>query len=105
MRVIHHPILNENRQNKKITFYLDGEAIEAMEGDTIASALLANGRKVCRYTRKNNEPRGIFCSIGRCNDCLVTVNGIPNICSCVTPVKDGMNIKIQKGNGEWEALT
>lgn len=104
MRVINHPILGKAQDNKKIIIYLDGEPIEALESDTIASALLAHGKKICRYTRKYNEPRGVFCAIGRCNDCIMTVDGIPNIRACITPVKDGMQIKTQIGNGTWEGL-
>ena len=104
MRVVSHPILGEDPKKKKITIYIDNKPVEAMEGDTIGSALWANGIKTCRYTPKNREPRGVFCCIGRCNDCIMTVDGIPNIRSCITPVKDGMKIKTQKGNGTWEGL-
>jgi len=104
MRVVSHPILGKLKSNKKITIYVNDKQLEALEGDTIASALLANGIKVCRYTRKNHEPRGVFCAIGRCNDCLMIVDGIPNIRTCVTYAIDGMQIKTQVGNGIWEGL-
>ncbi|WHH58134.1 (2Fe-2S)-binding protein [Petroclostridium sp. X23] len=104
MRVINHPILEQIPDNKKITLYVDGKIIEALEGDTIASALLAYGKKICRYTSKRHAPRGVFCAIGRCSDCLMTVDGIPNIRTCMTPVKNGMQIKTQQGNGIWEGL-
>lgn len=104
MRVTNHPILGKSKNNKKITIYVDGKKLIALESDTIASALLANGIKVCRYTRKRHEPRGLFCAIGRCNDCLMIVDGIPNIRTCVTYVRDGMQIKTQVGNGTWEGL-
>ncbi|MEK6266688.1 MAG: (2Fe-2S)-binding protein [Clostridium sp.] len=104
MRVINHPILGKLKNHKKITIYVDDKKLVALESDTIASALLANGIKVCRYTRKRHEPRGLFCAIGRCNDCLMIVDGIPNIRTCVTYVIDGMQIKTQVGNGTWEGL-
>lgn len=104
MRIRTHPILGNDNKTERITIYIDGKPIEAMGGDTIASALLAKQIRVCRYTRKTNEPRGIFCAIGRCNDCLMTVDGIPNVRACVTPVKDGMRVTTQKGNGIWEGL-
>jgi predicted molibdopterin-dependent oxidoreductase YjgC len=104
VRVTNHPILGKSKNNKKITIYVDGKKLIALESDTIASALLANGIKVCRYTRKRHEPRGLFCAIGRCNDCLMIVDGIPNIRTCVTYVRDGMQIKTQVGNGTWEGL-
>ncbi len=104
MRVINHPILGKCQNNKKIIIYFNDKPLEALSSDTIASALLENGIKVCRYTRKNHEPRGLFCAIGRCNDCLMIVDGIPNIRTCVTIVRDGMRIKTQVGNGAWEGL-
>jgi predicted molibdopterin-dependent oxidoreductase YjgC len=104
MRVVNHPILGRLQNNEKIIIYVDNKKLEALENDTIASALLANGIKVCRHTRKRNEPRGLFCAIGRCNDCLMLVDGIPNIRTCVTYVRDGMQIKTQIGNGTWEGL-
>lgn len=104
MRVVNHPILEQLRNNKKITIYVNDKPVEALESDTIASALLESDIKLCRYTRKNHEPRGVFCAIGRCNDCLMIVDGIPNIRTCVTYVRDGMQIKTQIGNGAWEDL-
>jgi predicted molibdopterin-dependent oxidoreductase YjgC len=104
MRIINHPILGQLKECNKITIYVDGKAVEALEGDTVASALLANGIKKCRYTRKLREPRGIFCAIGRCNDCIMIIDGIPNTRACVTPVKEGMIVETQEGNGTWEGL-
>ena len=83
---------------------LDGKKIEAFEGESIASALLAIGVRVFRYTKNRSEPRGIFCAIGRCTDCVMTVDGVPNVRTCVTPVKDGMKIQTQRGLGEWSEL-
>ncbi len=104
MRVVSHPILGELQNNNKVTIFFNDKQLEALKNDTIASALLENGIKVCRYTRKHHEPRGLFCAIGRCNDCLMIVDGIPNIRTCVTYVRDGMQIKTQVGNGIWEGL-
>lgn len=104
MRVTNHPILGNQKPVKKLNIYFDGHKLEAIEGDTIASALSANNIKVLRHTRVRHEPRGIFCNIGRCNDCLMTVDGVPNIRACITPVKDGMRVETQEGNGVWEDL-
>ena len=82
---------------RKVTIRIDGRDIEAQEGEPIAAALIAAGVKVFRYTRKN-EPRGIFCAVGRCTDCIMTVDGQPNVRTCITPVRDGMIIYTQKGS-------
>lgn len=102
LRVIKHPILGELNKKKKIRIYVDGKEMEANEGDMIASALLSNGKKVFRLTKKEKKPRGVFCAIGRCTDCIMIVDGTPNIRTCITPVKEGMKIDTQKGCGEWK---
>lgn len=102
-RIIHHPILGDLiPPGKKVMITVDGEKVEAYDGEMIAAALMAAGKKTFRKTRKRREPRGIFCAIGRCTDCVMTVDGIPNVRTCVTPVRNGMVIKTQDGPGEWE---
>lgn len=100
MRIEHHPIL-EIPERESVTIYVDGEPVEARSGETVAAALLASGIKVFRRTPKLHRPRGIFCAIGRCTDCALTINGVPNVRSCVTEVEDGMQIEIQDGLGKW----
>jgi len=100
-RVEDHPILGKLKKRKKVKIVVDGKEMDAYEGEMIASALLAHGKKVFRYTKRYMESRGVFCAIGRCTDCVMTVNGIPNIRTCVTSVKEGMKIETQKGLGKW----
>lgn len=104
MRINEHPIFGATDRGKKITIYIDSESVEAYEDDMIASALWAVGRKVSRYSPERCEPRGLFCAIGYCSDCLMVVDDVPNIRTCVTPVKDGMRIEVQQGNGNWEKV-
>ncbi|TCT16101.1 2Fe-2S iron-sulfur cluster protein [Natranaerovirga pectinivora] len=101
-RIDSHPILGELDINKEVTLMIDGEVCKAYEGDMIASAMYANGKRVFRYTKKFHKPRGLFCAIGKCTDCIMTVNGVPNIRTCITPVEDGMIIETQEGLGQWE---
>ena len=101
MRVLHHPILGDETRKFNATIFVDGEEITAIEGEPIAAALLSAGIKKLRETQKNHKPRGIFCAIGRCTDCVMTVDGVSNVRTCVTPVKDGMIINTQKGLGKW----
>jgi hypothetical protein len=67
-----------------------------------ASALTAAGIKRFRTTSKGRDPRGIFCAIGRCTDCVMEVNGRPNVRTCVTPVEAGMKVNTQVGLGVWK---
>jgi len=102
VRIIEHPILGKLEEQKKIKIIFDGKELEAYKGEMIATSLLANRIKVFRLTKINKKPRGIFCGIGRCTDCVMIVNGISNIRTCVTPVEEGMKIEtqIRLGNGE-----
>ena len=97
MRVEKHPILNDLGEQKKVTFYYNGRPMEAIEGEPIAAALMNAGIRVFRTTAKRHEPRGIFCAIGRCTDCVMIVDGKPNIRTCVTPLQEGMKVQTQYG--------
>lgn len=100
MRVLHHPILGEPDQEPWIEIIVDGKKMKAKKGETIAAALMANGIQIHRYTTKHHEPRGVFCGIGQCTDCVMTVNGKPNVRTCITPVEDGMIVETQQGFGK-----
>ncbi|NLJ57870.1 MAG: (2Fe-2S)-binding protein [Tissierellia bacterium] len=100
-RIVNHPILEEGKQGKEVQIFVDDKPITAMEGEMIAAALIANGIHINRYTAHEHKPRGIYCAIGRCTDCIMTVNDVPNIRTCVTKVEEGMRITTQKGMGVW----
>jgi len=100
LRIKSHPILGDIPKRKLVKIEVDGRTIEAFEGEPIAAALLAAGIKVFRRTVKRREPRGLFCTIGQCTDCMMTVNGMPNVRTCITPVEEGMEISTQIGRGE-----
>lgn len=101
-RINEHPILGPMEEQQKVRIIVDGKPYEAFKGEMIAAALLANDIKIFRYTKHQHKPRGIYCGIGRCTDCIMTVDGIPNVRTCVTPVKDGMVIETQHGVGQWK---
>jgi hypothetical protein len=58
-------------------------------GDTLAACLMRAGRLAFRRTRRG-EPRGVYCGIGICHDCLATVDGTPNVRACITTARPGM---------------
>src|SRR4051794_25130940 len=64
---------------------VDGDAIGVTGEQTVAGALYAAGIHTWRTTRFQQRPRGIFCGIGACYDCLVTIDGVANQRACVTP--------------------
>ncbi|GAA5213565.1 (2Fe-2S)-binding protein [Streptomyces thinghirensis] len=81
------------------TVTVDGRTIEALPGRTVAAALWAAGITSWRTTRDTGRPRGVFCGIGVCFDCLVTVNDRPNQRACLVPVHPGDAIRTQEGTG------
>lgn len=103
-RIKEHPIFGEIEYKKPVTIYLGDEPIQAYENDTIAAALWAAGKRVSRYSPKRCEARGLFCAIGYCSDCLMTVDGVPNTRTCITPVRDGMKVEVQQGHGDWSEM-
>lgn len=76
---------------------VDGVQTPAMPGQSVAGVLLGAGRVSWRTTRGGGRPRGIFCGIGVCYDCLVVVNGIPDVRACQRLVEDGDEIRTQHG--------
>lgn len=68
---------------------VDGRTVPVENGQTIAAALHADGMRSWRTTRLGGRPRGLFCGIGVCFDCLVTVNGRASVRACLAPARDG----------------
>lgn len=96
-RIPEHPILGVQKKGRVVSFTLDGKKLQGCEGEPIAAALKVNGVMVHRYTQKQHRPRGIFCAIGRCTDCVMIVDGVPNTRTCITPLREGMKIQTQYG--------
>ena len=89
-------------RGRAVRISFDGQSLCAYEGETVAAALLAAGRRVWRYSGGLGEPRGLFCGMGVCFDCVVQIDGRPNVLACQTPVRDGMHVQTQQGVGCWE---
>jgi aerobic-type carbon monoxide dehydrogenase small subunit (CoxS/CutS family) len=79
-------------------FLFDGEPVSAYPGETVSAALLAIGRRVLRRT-PGGEPRGLFCVMGICQECLVVVDGVPGVRACMTEATPGLRVETQKGLG------
>lgn len=102
-RIEHHVVLGDLPEEKIVQITVDGKTIDAREGEPILAALLANDIQVQNISAKRHEPRGYFCGIGRCTNCVMTVDGDPSVRTCVTSVEAGMVIETQDGLGRWEA--
>lgn len=79
------------------TITFDGEPVAAAPGQTIAAALIASGHGSWRETRGAGAPRGLFCGIGVCFDCLVTVNGTRSVRACLLTASPGDVVATEKG--------
>ena len=93
-----HPVL-EFEHKEKVKFTFDGGDMEGYEDEPIAMALHANGVRIYRETPEMKRPRGFFCAIGKCSSCFMIVDGVPNVRTCITPLKAGMKVETQRGKG------
>ncbi len=99
-RLDQHPTQVIDR-SKPVEFAFDGRSVSAYEGDTVGSALYAWGIRVFSRSFKYHRPRGLLCVAGRCPNCLVNVDGEPNVRACTEPVRSGMRVTHQNA---WPSL-
>lgn len=95
-RIVNHPILENLETREKVTFTFDHTQYKAYENEPIAAALLAHGIRKLRVHEDSGTARGIYCNIGHCVECRVTVDGLQNVRACLTVVKDGMVVESGK---------
>lgn len=80
-------------EGRPITLTFDGRVVPAVAGDSVGAALTRAGVRAWRHTRRKGRPRGLFCGIGICYDCLLTIDGAPDQRACVVPAVDGMDLR------------
>ena len=81
----------------QVRMEFEGEELLAQQGDTVAAALLACNHWQFRTTPVSGAPRGPFCMMGVCFECLVEIDGVANRQACMIEVSDGMRVKRQSG--------
>jgi hypothetical protein len=101
-RLLAHPLLGPLPPAAEVDFTLDGRPLSGRAGEPVLAALLAAGVRVCRTMPRSGEARGGYCLIGRCADCLMQVDGEPNVRTCLTPLRAGLRVVTQRGLGAWE---
>ena len=94
-------------RGRKIEITVDGQSVAAYEGETVHAAMTAAGIRPMRSglgadqlrpdMQKTAQKRGIFCGMGICYECLVTINGIPDQRACMTAVADRMEVTTCEG--------
>ena len=77
---------------RKVGFSFDGETLSAFEGETLAAALYAQGRRTLRISRDDGGPRGAFCFMGVCQECVVLIDGRQTE-ACRTLIRDGLVVE------------
>ncbi len=83
-----------------VEFTFDGRPVTAQPGDSIAAALTAAGIRDLRDSVVSGAPRGVFCMMGSCFDCLVEVDGVPNRQACMVAAEAGLVVRRQTGSVE-----
>ena len=89
-------------RSTRVSFRFEGSPVEAFAGDTIGSALYADGRRVFSRSFKYHRPRGLLCCSGQCANCMLTVDGVPNVRVCVEPVREGVDVRAQNVLGSLD---
>ena len=75
-----------------VTIEIDGEPAAAAAGDSVAAAMFAAGISAFRHAPVDGGPRGPWCAMGVCFECLVEIDGEPNRQACMTPVREGLRV-------------
>src|SRR2546428_3932820 len=94
-------------RNRNLSFQFEGNTFHAHSGDTIGSALLASGINIFSRSFKYHRPRGLLCISGKCPNCLMSVNGIPNVRVCTEPLREGDSVASQNcwPSLRWDVLS
>jgi len=90
------------QRGRRFEIEVDGEKLTAYEGETIAAVLLAAGKRTFRTTPGRKHPRGVYCGIGLCYECMMVIDGEPNTRACQTLATPGCRVQTQEGLGELE---
>jgi predicted molibdopterin-dependent oxidoreductase YjgC len=86
------------QRGAKVTIRVDGALLPAFEGESVAVALLAAGRRGLRRSVRISEPRGLFCHMGACQECVVMIDGVRRP-ACQTPVREGLVVETRCSHG------
>jgi sarcosine oxidase subunit alpha len=87
--------IRTRRRGKPLTLNINGEPVAAYSGETVFAVLLAAGIRALRLPVKNRTKtaRGGFCGMGVCQECRVTIDGMPDRRACMTEVREGMEVE------------
>jgi len=86
--------IKSHRRGKRLTLRVNGKPVTAFAGETLFAVLLAEGIRTLRHPSENSTEaaRGGFCGMGVCQECRVTIDGVPDRRACMTEVRQGMEV-------------
>ena len=95
LRINKHPVTGRSSNHHRvIKISVNDQTLEVFEGETLAAALWANGLIAVGHNLEAEIPRGMYCGIGHCYECRVTVDGIEDVRSCLICVREGMQVDL-----------
>jgi sarcosine oxidase subunit alpha len=95
LRINKHPAIGRAGASRQvIKIFVNNQKLEVLEGETLAAALWANGLIAVGHNPGAEFQRGMYCGIGHCYECRVTVDGIEDVRSCLIPVREGMQVSV-----------
>ncbi|CAB1065687.1 hypothetical protein D1BOALGB6SA_10484 [Olavius sp. associated proteobacterium Delta 1] len=99
LRLTTHPVLDLSMDGRnRVTITIDGTSLEVLEGEILAAALWLNGFISLGHNPSDGSHRGMYCGIGHCYECRVTVDGVEDVRSCLIRARDGMRVSLQSFN-------
>jgi predicted molibdopterin-dependent oxidoreductase YjgC len=90
-------------ETETVTVTVEDRTVSVPAGDSVAAAVYAAGFDHTRRSAVSGGPRGPYCMMGVCFECLVEIDGVANQQACMTPVRQGMHIRRQTGPREIES--
>jgi len=87
------------KNRKAVAFTLDGRAVQALEGDTVLTAVLTQGARL-RRSEFSDQPRAGFCMMGACQDCWITTAEHGRVRACSTFIAPGMAVTTESTKGQ-----
>ena len=97
LRLMTHPVLDVSMDGrKKISLTVDGKSLDVLDGEILAAALWAKGFISLGHNPSDGSHRGMYCGIGHCYECRVTVDGVEDVRSCLIRVREGMRVSLQR---------
>ncbi len=97
LRLTSHPVFNGSAESRKtVTIMVDGRSLDVLEGEILVAALWVNDFISLGHNPSDGTHRGMYCGIGHCYECRVTVDGVEDLRSCLIQVRDGMRVSLQK---------